>query len=439
MPENLLVAVRFAFDLFLKATLLLAMTVAALFLLRRASAAVRQLVATLGLAGALALPVVSLLAPRWEIPLVPNPLPAAAATPVDSEPFVPATAPDFTVERETSKERAPVNKQGTSGWTPATASAPDPGTAAPIAKKDFEPGGTAPKASSPPTWWMLGTLALWSAGALFAVFRLLLGARRVAWIRRQASGEADGEWTALSAELAEKLGLARPARLLFSADLAVPVTAGLRHPIVLLPDGARRWGEERRRVVLLHELAHVRRGDWLALMIAQAAAALYWFHPLAWSARIQMQTDCERACDDLVLAAGTRPSVYAAHLLSIIRSLRLSRQRALPAVAMARRSYWDGRMRAILDPGVARNVVTGRETKVAAAAIFSAVAALAVFEPWAPPCAAAAVSNSTPRAVDLKSTAERRDSQCPKGTPGAKRAVRREKKTKEPSLFVSDR
>ncbi|HLN93327.1 MAG TPA: hypothetical protein VK389_05655, partial [Thermoanaerobaculia bacterium] len=68
MPENLFVAVRFAFDLFLKATLLLAMTVTALFLLRRASAAVRQLVATLGLAGVLALPAASLLAPRWEIP-----------------------------------------------------------------------------------------------------------------------------------------------------------------------------------------------------------------------------------------------------------------------------------------------------------------------------------------------------------------------------------
>ena len=64
-----------------------------------------------------------------------------------------------------------------------------------------------------------------------------------------------------------------------------------------------------------------------------------------------MRKDCERACDDLVLAAGTRASAYAAHLLSIIRSLRLSHQRALPAVAMARRSYWDGRMRAILDPG----------------------------------------------------------------------------------------
>lgn len=394
MPENLLVAVRFAFDLFLKATLLLALTMGALLLLRRTSAAVRQLVATLGLAGSLALPVASLFAPRWEIPLFPNPLPAPVAAAI--EPVRTWKASALAVRQEMSDAPVGVDRRGASGWTAEIRSARDSSPAVlPEAGNSFEPGGVEPKASSPPAWWMLGILALWSAGTLLASTRLGLGAARVARIRRRAS-EVDESWTALADELASKLGVARTVRLLFSADVAVPVTTGARHPVILLPDAARRWNEERRRVVLLHELAHVRRADWPALLIAQAAAALYWFHPLAWSARIRMQKDCERACDDLVLASGTRASVYAAHLLSIIRSLRLSRQRMLPAVAMAHRSYWDGRMRAILDPAVARRVVTGREARIAAAAILTAVAALAVFEPWAPECDAAVVSRSRP-------------------------------------------
>jgi tetratricopeptide (TPR) repeat protein len=248
----------------------------------------------------------------------------------------------------------------------------------------------------------------------------------------------DADWAALSTGLAAKLGLARPVRLLFSADVAVPITAGVLRPVVLLPEGARRWNDERRRVVLLHELAHVRRADWVALLIGQAASALFWFHPLAWSTRVHMQKDCERACDDLVLAAGTRPSVYAAHLLSIIRSLRLSHQRALPAVAMARRSYWDGRMRAILDPAVARRGVSGREARIAGAAIVTAVVALAVLEPWMPRRADAMAVNPALAGAALDSAAEEVSSGCPeKKSNGPKRPVAREKETSKPaSPFV---
>src|SRR5512141_3141747 len=428
MPENLFVAVRFAFDLFLKATLLLAMTVTALFLLRRASAAVRQLVATLGLAGVLALPAVSLFAPRWEIPLIPNPVPLAV--PAVSE----LTAPRAEA-RPTSRSDWPATSEAAADTEPSLRP-PDvvssrSNLASTSTAKDFEPDGATPKTSSSPTWWMFGALALWAAGALLASARLVLGTNRVAAIRRRAS-EVDENWTAVSNELGAKLGVARPVRLLFSRDVAVPVTAGLRRPVVLLPDTARRWNEERRRVVLLHELAHVRRCDWMALLVGQAAVALYWFHPLAWSIRVQMRKDCERACDDLVLAAGTRASVYAAHLLSIIRSLRLSRQRALPAVAMAHRSYWDGRMRAILDPAVARRAVSGREARLAAAAIFTAVAALAVFEPWAPACAAANGSHhvrpAVARSVSGKAAGPHADSECP---------IKREKKAKRASLVAN--
>jgi beta-lactamase regulating signal transducer with metallopeptidase domain/Tfp pilus assembly protein PilF len=432
MTENLAIAVRFALDLVFKATILLGVTAAVLFALRRASAAVRQMVATLGLAGVLVLPAASLIAPRWEIPLIPNPVPAMPS--VDAA-FGSLEAP---TESESSALQAVAKEEVGNGETRLAPAFEESAAVADSTRNDFEPDGSASKTSTPsPTWWMFGTLALWSVGILLASTRLVLGALRVASIRRTASGEVNEDWTALSTGLAAKLGLARPVRLLFSANVAVPVTVGVFRPVVLLPEGARRWNDERRMVVLLHELAHVRRGDWIALLIGQAASALYWFHPLAWSTRVQMQKDCERACDDLVLAAGTRPSVYAAHLLSIIRSLRLSHQRALPAVAMARRSYWDGRMRAILDPAVARRSVSGRERRVAAAAIVTAVVALAVFEPWAPQRAEAMASQRTLAAGDLDSAAGQLESSCPDEKPArAKEPAPREKRVPKEAFVV---
>ncbi|PYQ33259.1 MAG: hypothetical protein DMF55_11895, partial [Acidobacteria bacterium] len=376
MEENVAAFARFALDVAFKATVLLGITAVALLVLRRASAAARQLAATLGLAGALLLPAATAVAPHWELPLLPSPVPEVKAFSAGA------------LARDESP--APFGEDAkSSGQIDRAVSTADPdfhssdgAPVAAVAGHSEIPRPSAPIKPLSPMTWMLALLGLWAAGTALALIRLSLGAGRVRRVCRRASRDADPAWTAILAELSTKLGLRRPVGLLLSRELAVPVTAGLLRPIVLLPEGARRWNEERRRVVLLHELAHVKRADWLALLIGQTAAALYWFHPLAWWIRVQMRKDCERACDDLVLAAGTRASAYAAHLLSIIRSLRLSHQRALPAVAMARRSYWDGRMRAILDPGVERRTVSPAQARLAMGALFAAVVALAAFEPW---------------------------------------------------------
>jgi tetratricopeptide (TPR) repeat protein len=148
--------------------------------------------------------------------------------------------------------------------------------------------------------------------------------------------------------------------------------------------------------VLLHELAHVRRRDWITLLVAEIAAAVYWFHPLVWLARREARRSCERACDDLVLDAGTKPSVYAAHLLGIVRSLKPARAAALPVMAMARPSQFEGRMRAILDPGLHRRGPSRAATRGAALGALFAVVSLGAVHPWVErACAAACPPEST--------------------------------------------
>jgi beta-lactamase regulating signal transducer with metallopeptidase domain/tetratricopeptide (TPR) repeat protein len=419
MEENVAAAVRFALDVAFKATVLLAITALALVLLKRASAAARQLVATLGLAGSLLLPAATLVAPHWELPLLTSPVPEAKTFARASRaghevtPRLEDDKSSVALERELSTVDRDVRRPEALDVAAATAPATRPIPAP-------------PKEPLSPMTWMLAVLGLWSAGTAVVLARLALGAARVRRVCRRASPDADPGWRVIAGELSVKLGLPRPVDLLFSEELAVPVTTGLLRPVVLLPEGAHRWNEERRRVVLLHELAHVKRADWLALLLGQTAAALYWFHPLAWTLRVQMRKDCERACDDLVLAAGTRASAYAAHLLSIIRSLRLSHQRALPAVAMARRSYWDGRMRAILDPAVERRTVSPGEKRFAAGALFAAVVALAALEPWAARKADAMSSDQSRFFAAAESNANPASS-CPEKSHGATPAAPRRK------------
>src|SRR2546426_9503969 len=149
--------------------------------------------------------------------------------------------------------------------------------------------------------------------------------------------------------LGAELGLARPVTLLRAPSPAMPMTWGFRQPVILLPADADHWSAARRHDVLLHELAHVKRHDVLTQLVARIVCATYWFHPLVWLAATRLRVERERACDDLVLRSGARPSDYASHLLEIARSLRVAPAAAFASVAMARPSQLANRLLDVLD------------------------------------------------------------------------------------------
>ena len=110
-----------------------------------------------------------------------------------------------------------------------------------------------------------------------------------AWIvmwhkRRTASPFGDSLFPAL----ARLLGLQREVALLEFPRGGMPLSFGVLHPAVFLPADAREWSEERRRVVMLHELAHIRRGDLATQLIARAAVSLFWWNPLVWLSLIHI-------------------------------------------------------------------------------------------------------------------------------------------------------
>ena len=141
-------------------------------------------------------------------------------------------------------------------------------------------------------------------------------------------------------------------------DRVMPMVWGVLRPVVLLPAEVTAWPQALQRDVLLHELAHVRRHDYLNQLIARLACAVHWFNPLAWVAARRLRAERERACDDHVLGTGASACDYAEHLVAVARRLRPAGRGTL-GVAMAGRSAFGERVTALLDPRRARGVLTG--------------------------------------------------------------------------------
>jgi TonB family protein len=221
--------------------------------------------------------------------------------------------------------------------------------------------------------WRIWLMLLCAAGAA-AAFARMFAAFIGMWRMQRAARPFPDD--GLARALAQALGIRQRVRVLESHPGGMPMTFGLFRPAVFMPPEAAGWSEERRRVVLLHELAHVRRGDAATHLLARMALSLNWWNPLAWSAWREFLKERERATDDLVLNAGARASDYAGHLLEVARTMQSAPATAWAAVAMARRSQLEGRLLAILDSGVKRHA-PGRMAALAATLL--AVAAVAPF------------------------------------------------------------
>ncbi len=338
--------------LLLKATLILVVALGITLTMQRASAGARHLVWLVTLATLLLVPALGAWAPL-RLAILP-----AAMTP--ATPVVPA---------------------------PTNAAAPAAGVANDVVAPSWAttPSAPPPLASETPA----------AASGLIARLRgrspisLLLGAwmlvmlcigASLAWaslavrrIVRQAHPLDTHDWRTPLWEVSDRMRLDEPPRLLRSDEVRMPFACGVITPTIVLPADCDSWSLDRRHAVLLHELAHVRRRDLLGHTLGRLVCALYWFHPLVWTAAKRLRAESERACDDLALACGTRATDYAEHLLEIVTSVRKDATPAV-ALAMARRKEFEGRMLAILDPELRHAGPTGLQS----AGLIGALALVAV-------------------------------------------------------------
>ncbi len=298
-----------------RGTCLLLLCGALVLTLRRASAAARHLVWSLGLGAMLALPFISLTLPAWDVPVITAWLSGAASernsTQEDSPVFL---------------ERSQIDGDDTARVFPAAI-----GTA----EHRFRAG------------WIL---FLWAIGSSLLVARIAVGEWRVLRIARRSLPFETPQANAVLESVRSSFRLSRAVWLRTSAEIAVPFTRGWLRPAVFLPAEAQQWSRQQLEWALAHELAHVRRNDYLTQMAAQLARALFWFHSLVWLAAFAMYKERERACDDILLSLGHPAADYAEFLLVLSRSLQHSNGAWSTSVAMAQSSQLEARMKALLDP-----------------------------------------------------------------------------------------
>jgi TonB family protein len=149
----------------------------------------------------------------------------------------------------------------------------------------------------------------------------------------------------LSRLVADAKAVATQADVRSHARVGVPMLAGLRRPTILLPLSASQWPIDTREAVLVHERAHAQRYDHVMALVSDVATTVYWLNPLAWIAATAIEREREAACDEEVLRAGIKPSVYASVLLTVADTLPTRRPATVPSIAGGR---LDARIRAVL-------------------------------------------------------------------------------------------
>jgi beta-lactamase regulating signal transducer with metallopeptidase domain len=383
-----------------KASLLL---VAGLLLdrvMRRQAAALRHRVWTAAFAALLLVPLAAPLAPDWSLPLLP-----ATLAPSADDGGTPGPEIRLPPETEAGRSAAAV------GLAPADAAAER------VLPGDADATGVRARAIP----WAAFGIAVWGAGVILLLAQLAFATARASRLCRRARPLDDTAWTDLLERVRERLGLRAPLRLVCSDTARVPMAWGIRNHHVVLPADAESWSTERREVVLLHELAHIRRGDCVAHLLSGVAAALYWPHPLVWIARRRQVADCELACDDTVLASGARGADYAWHLLEIARGSGNRLTLAPAGVMMARQSQLEGRLLAALDGSRDRRRLSRLGAAVPTVAGLAMAVALAGLQPWATP--AAQELQAQERATQANPPRPARREAATQGQPARERAV----------------
>ena len=282
---------NFLITLLLKATLCLALTSLLYLSVGKASASLRHWIISLSLIGLLVLPFSSTVLPEWEVETkVAQLLPSINETAIPNHAIPLATSAEDQAKEFSAKISHPVD--------------PKPSLALQMISVD------APIASS-----RLGILAIvcaiWALGSLFFFGRLLWGIRSTVKLSQTASP--------VGRDLPQ--GISSRTKVAYHSAIKSPMTWGIIRPQILLPVQAKHWSKETLEVVLLHEMTHIKRQDYLIHILSWITVSLYWFHPLVWWFKKLQSEEREKACDEQVLKAGLAKTTYAEQLVQVAKYL----------------------------------------------------------------------------------------------------------------------
>jgi beta-lactamase regulating signal transducer with metallopeptidase domain len=289
------------------------LTAIALFALRASASDVRYVVATIGLSLMLTMPAVTAVQ-TWRS------LQENAAF---------AIAPDASLVGDARSDRATSNLPGTRGQVAGVggdlivqgrASTGSRASVTPPAMRDANAaaqGRPFDVAQSRPGWLML-LLFVWVGGVTLLTLRLLVGWFCVRTLKTRGTSAISAEWHATLTKLSRQLHIARRIRLLQSTLVDVPTVIGWLRPVVLMPASTLAgMAPQQLEAILAHELAHIRRHDYLVNLLQTLVETLLFYHPAVWWVSRRIRMEREHCCDDLAVSLCGDPVAYARALADL--------------------------------------------------------------------------------------------------------------------------
>ncbi|UCE41822.1 MAG: hypothetical protein JSV17_02195 [Candidatus Aminicenantes bacterium] len=311
----------------IKSSIILSAAVLLVFFMRKKSASLRHLVLSAFLIGLLFLPILSTMTTGWETKFLPSwqtkkvdvLKPGAAIRDLDSS--------LDTVGSQFLSSEIGVHTEGVNI---------DSRSAFDIFLSRLKP--------------VLGIAALliWIFGSLFLFVRIGLGVYGTNRLMREGQDIQDSLWRRLLYRFLEAISLKRKINLMRHKKTMVPLTWGVIKPVVMMPSESESWSENQRSTALYHELSHIKRGDYLVIILARISRAIYWFNPLSWIVLGMIKREQEKACDELVLKAGIKPSTYAENLLFIRSSVSGHWNPPAAVLGVMNKSHLNDRLTTIL-------------------------------------------------------------------------------------------
>ena len=192
-------------------------------------------------------------------------------------------------------------------------------------------------------------VAGWLAGVVLLSIRLVGGWYRARRLVRVGTGPVSQTLEQLTRRLMNRLAISQPVRLLESVLIDVPAVVGWLRPVILIPVSAvTGLTPHQLELLLAHELAHVRRHDYLVNLLQSVVEILFFYHPAMWWVSRRIRQERENCCDDLAAALSGDPQAYA-HTLLALEQLR-ARDLGLAAAATGGDLFQ--RVRRLLKPEV---------------------------------------------------------------------------------------
>jgi len=250
-------------------------------------------------------------------------------------------------------------------WTGAHGSRPIPATTDPSPIKQEKPQqATSAKDPPPPFDWhqcVPYTMGLYCLGALILLLRLVLGLTGGQRLRKLASPVDNPSILQILRQQSQRIGLATVPAIALCKQVMVPTVVGVLRPVILLPLAfGNDLSPQQIQMLIVHELAHIRRYDPLVNVLQRVIEALLFFHPAVWFVSHRIRVERENCCDDMVLGTGAKATDYASSLLEVAQQTLLAASSKRPITtelnATGRTSRIGNRIRRLTGSPVRRQV-----------------------------------------------------------------------------------